>query len=413
MSKLLKYLPAFILIILVFQCSKNSTDPIPPRQLTLGETQVTESANGFGFKLFREIVRESSDENIFISPLSVSMALGMTYNGAAGSTREAMDSTLELSGMDIQEVNESYQSLIDLLVNLDPVVTFQIANSIWYRLGFPIAQDFVDLNQTYFYAEVNETDFSDPVSVDIINGWVDEATNGKIEEIIDGPIDPYTVMFLINAIYFNADWTYRFNEEDTHDDMFNLPDGTQSPCRMMTRECDLQYFETDDFQTIDLPYGYGLYSMTIFLPRNQVDIDTLISQINQQNWNDWINSFSEQEVTLSLPKFKLEYELELNDALSAIGMAIAFDQDEADFSGMRDPESIAIGNLFINKVKHKTFIRVDEEGTEAAAVTSVEIGETSINDISMRIDRPFIFVIRENHSQTILFMGKIVQPVWE
>jgi len=335
------------------------------------------------------------------------MALGMAYNGASGSTREAMDSTLEFNGMDIQQVNESYRSLIDLLINLDPVVVFQIANSIWYRLGFEVEPDFLDVNRTYFDAEVSELDFSDPIAADIINSWVDENTNGKITEIIQPPIDPLTVMFLINAIYFYGDWTYQFNEDSTYDAMFDLPDGSQSPCQMMTQENNFKYIENDDFQAVDLPYGNGLFSMTIFLPRSGVDIDALIDDLNQENWIGWVNNFTEQQGIVHLPKFRFEWEDSLNNVLKALGMEIAF-TGSADFTGIRKS-----GGIFISMVKHKTFIEVDEEGTEAAAVTIIEFRESIGQHFNMMLDRPFIFMIRENHSQTVLFMGKIVEPVWE
>ncbi|MCP4581736.1 MAG: serpin family protein [candidate division Zixibacteria bacterium] len=400
--------------LITFQCTKKSTDPerTPPRALTAGETRIVDADNSFGFNIFREVVLNNPDSNIFISPLSIAMALGMTYNGAEGTTREAMDSVLQLNGMDIQEVNESYQSLINLLVNLDPEVTFQIANSIWYREDFPFSQDFIELNRTYFYAEVDALDFNDPNAAVIINDWVYDNTNGKIEEIVQPPIPHYIVMFLINAIYFNGNWTDPFDPEDTHDALFTLPDSSQSACQMMFQENDIQYYANDQFQAIDLPYGDGLYSMTVLLPRPAIDINALIAGLNQGNWIDYIDGLSGNTLYLFLPKFKLEYEDSLKDDLTALGMGIAFDIYQADFGGMLDPASGIERGLFINEVRHKTFIRVDEVGTEAAAVTSVEIGFTSAPP-AVYINRPFLFMIRENHSGTILFMGKIIRPDWE
>ncbi len=411
MGNSLKYVVVLISVLSILQCSKGPLDQSrqPPRALSAAEENLVDSGNKFGFKLFREIVQEEPDRNIFISPLSVSMALGMAYNAADGTTLEAMDSTLELSGIDIQEVNESYQSLIDLLMGLDPEVTFQIANSMWYRQGFPVARTFIDRIETYFYAVVSDLNFDDPASADIINDWVDQNTNGKITEIVDPPIDPYTVMFLINAIYFNANWTYQFDEEDTQEDLFTLPDGSQRACLMMFQENDLRFLWHEDFQAVDLPYGDGLFSMTILLPRHHIDIDALIADLNQENWDIWVNNFTEETGALFLPKFSLEYEILLKDVLTALGMGIAFNPDLANFGQMIEPGGIVEGNLYITRVKHKTFIEVDEAGTEAAAVTSVEVGATS-GPPTLRVNRPFIFMIRENHSQTILFMGKIVEP---
>ncbi|MFQ5866019.1 MAG: serpin family protein, partial [bacterium] len=288
-------------------------------------------------------------------------------------------------------------------------VIFQIANSIWYRQGMTFEEEFINLNKTFFNALVRALDFSDPNSVNIINDWVKENTNGKIEKIIDR-IDPGIVMFLINAIYFKGTWTYEFDKELTQDDFFTLPDGSQKACKMMIQTGEFNYFENDDFQAIDLPYGQGQFSMTIFLPRASKDVDSLVEELDAQNWNSWLSSFSADSVTLQLPKFKLEYEIKLNDVLTALGMGIAFTPGGADFTRM-----YKAGGLWIDYVKHKTFVEVNEEGTEAAAVTVVAIirsgGGPEIK--FMRVDRPFVFVIRENHSQTILFMGKMVEPTFE
>lgn len=412
MSKILSLALGIFICFAFTQCLDNPVSPEErnPSQLTMAERNVTQSDNNFGFKLLKEIVTEEENENIFISPLSVSMALGMTYNGANGSTQKAMQETLELSGLTLQEVNESYKSLIELLTNLDPEVKFQIANSIWYRKMFPVEDEFINLNKTYFDAEVTGLDFSKPDALNTINGWVNDKTNGKIEKIVDR-IDPLTMMFLINAIYFKGTWTYEFDKSKTTDDSFILPDGSKKSCRMMSQENEFQYFENEDFQAIDLPYGDGDFRMTVFLPRPNKDVDFLITELNQENWNKWINSFSKRKLTLQLPKFTLRYKIKLNDVLKALGMEIAFSPQQADFTNMYKEEEV-LENLYISKVKHKTFVKVDEEGTEAAAVTSVEMKLTSVGTF-MRIDRPFMFAIREHNSGTILFIGKIIEPTLE
>ena len=382
------------------------------RGLTIGEQQLVESSNTFGFELLKEVVDQEGDKNIFISPLSVSMALGMTLNGADGDTYEAMKQTLELAGLSEEEINESYESLIELLRGLDPDVIFQIANSIWYRQGWAARQSFLDVCRQYFDAEVTDLDFADSGAADIINAWVDESTNGKIEEIVDSPINPLTVMFLINAIYFKGTWKYEFDEQDTQSAPFYLLDDSEIQCQMMQQQATLDYYEKADFQTVDLPYGNDKYSMTVLLPAQDKDIDELIAELNDSNWNEWTGNMMEEEVALYLPKFTLEYEIKLNDVLTAMGMGIAF--GGADFTRLCDPEQPALGRgpLCIDEVKHKTFVEVNEEGTEAAAVTSVEIVYRSAGPriTTMRVDRPFIFVIRENHSGSILFAGKIIDP---
>jgi len=379
----------------------------------MSEKALVKSDNKFGFKVFKEIVKGERDKNVFISPLSISMALGMTYNGANGSTQEAMQKTLELSGLTLQEINESYESLIESLTNLDPKVKFQIANSIWYREAFPVEDEFIDINKTYFDAQVSGLDFSAPSAPNIINGWVNDKTNGKISKIVDDVINPLTVMFLINAIYFKGTWGFEFDESQTQDDIFTLSDGSKKPCKMMRQEREFQYFETDDFQAIDLPYGNGNFRMTILLPSKEKDVDSLVTLLNQENWNQWVNSFSKQKLTLQLPKFTLKYEIKLNDVLKALGMEIAFSSSQADFTKMYKEEEVGL-NLYISNVKHKTYVKVNEEGTEAAAVTSVEMTlEAAPLNPSMRVDRPFIFAIRENHSGTILFVGRIAEPTLE
>jgi serine protease inhibitor len=412
MKRLIYFMVVLALTFTMITCSKSPTEPTQKqvRELTSVEKTLVESDNSFGLKVFREINNDEKDQNVFISPLSISMALGMTLNGANGATKEAMQNTLELTGLSDQQINENYQSLIDLLVGLDPKVKFQIANSIWYRNTFAFKESFINLNKQYFYARVAGLDFNNPGSVNIINSWVEENTNGKIKKIVD-QIDPYIVMFLINAIYFKGVWTYEFDKNQTQDDAFNLPDGSQKTVPMMTQSREFSYYASDQFQAVDLPYGDGLFSMTIILPQPQTDINDFMATITTENWNLWTGSFSQANGTLFFPRFKLEYEKTLNDALKSLGMAIAFEPYQADFTRMFD--KVGDMNLFIDKVKHKSFVEVNEEGTEAAAVTSVEIGVTSAGPGSpfvMRVDRPFVFAIRENHSGTILFIGKIVDP---
>ena len=376
---------------------------VPNRQLTSLEKQLAESGNTFSFKLFKEIVKERPDSNLFISPLSVSFALGMTYNGAAGATEDSMRNTLGFENLSKGQINETYQSLMTFLTGVDPKVQFQIANSIWYRLGFHVEQPFIDINQTYFDAKVRGLDFTTQEALDTINDWVYDKTYGKIEEVIDF-IHPLTVMFLINAIYFKADWAVQFDPDLTRDEPFIRDDGSSVACKMMVQEEDIQYFETDDFQAVDLPYGNGQFSMTILLPKPDKRVNDLIGAFSPEDWTQWMASFSTEKVHLNMPRFKVEFEMKLNDVLKALGMGIAF-SGAADFSNInRDAE------LFISLVLHKTYVEVDEEGTEAAAVTVVELREFSSGVTTMVLDRPFIYVIRERVSDTILFMGKMNCP---
>jgi len=406
--------------LLCLQCSR-TTEPIPPTappdngpgQVTEAEKELIASANRFGITLFKKVAEADPDSNLFISPLSVSLALGMTYNGAAGDTRDSMATALELAGLTPDEINQSYRHIIDFLSNLDPDVAFSIANSIWYRQDFPISPTFVDLNQAYFDAQVRGLDFGQSWAADTINAWVDDNTHGKITKIVDPPIPPFMVMFLINAIYFKGDWTLPFDTSLTLETDFFLSNGNIVQRPFMQTDTLLDYFDNDLMQIIDLPYGNGDFSMTIMLPRSDHTADDIIATLTPETWSTWIAGLAETDLQLALPKFRFRYDKQLNDMLMDMGMAIAFDEILADFSNMVTDMSLLPGNLYIDFVQHKTFIQVDEIGTEAAAVTVVGMGVTSIGPNVMFVNRPFVVAIRERQSGAILFLGKVTDPVWE
>ncbi|MFC1725515.1 serpin family protein [candidate division KSB1 bacterium] len=403
-------------VIILFSYCSNDDNPVDsetpepglPRLLTQAEIEIISAGENFGLKFFKEVVNQDENKNIFLSPLSVSMALGMTLNGANGQTEEDMKSTLEFTGMSQENINSAYKSLIELLLNLDSKVIMELANSIWYRYDVQVLQDFIDVNRDYFDAEVRSIDFSAVDALETINGWVYDETNGKIEDLID-QFPANIVMYLINAIYFKGTWKYQFDQANTSSDIFRLSDGSEVSCQMMNLTGALNYTQNSLFQAVDLPYGVGNYFMTILLPRDGVTTGDILDQMNTSNWDSWINGFSEINVDLSLPKFRVEYDLELSDVLSALGMGVAFQAGAADFTGIRPIEQ---GDLWINRVLHKTFVEVNEEGTEAAAATAVEIIERSggTTPLDLKIDHPFIFAIRENNSGTILFIGKIENP---
>ncbi len=393
-------------------CSKDVSPlgPVGMHTLTPLEKKVVSSSNDFGFNLFKEIVREDSSKNIFVSPLSVSIALGMTLNGANGETERAMKTTLGFGDMDLKSVDEAYKSLITYLLQADPKVVFELANSIWYRNSFPFEQSFFDVVRTYFQSDVQGLNFNDPNSVKIINNWVAAKTHNKIKSILDR-IDRNAVMFLINAIYFKGTWTYQFKKEATQEDQFYLPDGSTISVLMMNQSGEYDYFETNQFQAIDLPYGDGAYSMTIFLPKPGVSLDSLIDELNPRTWQSWMGQFEKEKGGILLPKFTLRYKIRLNDVLKTLGMEIAF-SPSADFTRMSKK-----GELYIGFVKHKTFAKVDEEGTEAAAVTVVGMYRTSVGDgdngFTMVVNRPFLCVIREHASNALVFVGKVGHPEWQ
>jgi len=374
------------------------------------DPRLVKANTGFAINLFHALLEETPDENIFISPASVSLALAMTYNGAAGETAGAMEEVLQFQGMSVEEINAAFADLRSILQNPDPKVELSIANSLWARQGAQFYEDFLQRNREYYGAEVAELDFDLPDAADRINRWVEQQTKEKIKDLIEPPIHPMTVLFLINAIYFKADWAKPFNPKQTREIPFHLPDGSSKQHPVMFREGDFQYFHGEGFQAVAIPYGKtDRVSMYIFLPDPDQTLKNFYDQLDAAAWSTWLKSFQKTEGSVGLPRFKFEYESSLNDILKALGMEIAFDETAADFSAMRPTPP----RLFIAEVKHKAYVEVDEKGTEAAAATSVEIRTESapLNWFSMIVDRPFFFSIVDNKTGSILFMGSVTDPL--
>ncbi|MGI6621896.1 MAG: serpin family protein [Clostridiaceae bacterium] len=365
---------------------------------------VVDGNNQFAFDIFKTLNTEDTDKNIFISPLSISSALTMTYNGAEGYTKEAMEDTLGFKGIDRALVNESFKNLFAHIKKLDKKIELNIANSIWIRKGQQINKDFINNNEQKFNARVSSLDFSDPASADIINKWINEETRGKIEKMVSPPIDPGVVMYLINAIYFKGKWTNQFNPNNTRDWIFQSYDEGEQTVEMMSRKDEYEFIRGKDFKAIRLPYGNGKTSMNIILPDEGVDINEFINKFDRKDWYSIRSSLKETEdVEVKIPKFKMEYGIKnLNDSLKSLGMEDAF-SGNADFSGLSS-------GLFISSVTHKAVIEVNEEGSEAAAATVVAMLSAAVQKepITFIADRPFIFLITEDITGTILFMGKVL-----
>jgi serine protease inhibitor len=362
----------------------------------------------FGFNLFSEIEKQSGGQNIFISPTSISLCLAMAYNGADAETKQAMARALEFQGLSLDELNRAYGDLKSALENPDPKVQLQIANSLWARRGLTFKPDFIQRTKQFFSAEVTDLDFDDKSAPATINQWVSEKTKGKIQKIVD-QISPDSILFLINAIYFKGTWTKEFDKAKTREDDFTTGAGAQKRLPMMSASGNYRYYENGDFQAVSLPYGAGRTSMYIFLPK-AAGLAAFQKNLSTANWESWMKAFNEMEGDLSLPRFKIEYEITLNDALKALGMGVAFDGGRANFRGMIESAQ----NVYISQVKHKTFAEVNEEGTEAAAVTSTEMRTTSVmrprQKFQMVVDHPFFCAIRDNTTGTVLFMGSINDP---
>jgi serpin B len=332
----------------------------------------------------------------------------MTYNGANGTTKSAMAQALELDEMTLEEANQANLVLLSNLAYADETVRLAIANSLWARQGMNFDEDFLERNRHFYGARVSALDFNAPSSVDTINGWVSANTQGKIPTIID-EISGDAILFLINAIYFKGEWTDKFDAQATSPADFSLFSGARKSIPMMRRHGRFSHLENDRFEAVSLPYGNGRFSMFVFLPKANSSLSELNETLTATNWSNWVAQFDTMAGTVGLPRFETTYEELLNEALIQLGMGVAFDQARADFSGMLPVSPAA--NAFISKVKHKTFLRVDEEGSEAAAVTSVEIRLTSAPiSFNMIVDRPFFFAICDNKSKSLLFLGSIIDP---
>ena len=382
----------------------NAPSPVPLRDLTPAEQTVVSSGNDFSFALFQRLAASETGKNVFVSPLSASMSLGMAMNGAAGGTFDAMRSALRLGTGDMQQLNTGYRGLIDLLRGLDPTTTIQIANSIWFRNSFPFRQTFLDTTKKYFDARVSGLNFADASgSLSTINGWVSQSTGGKIPTILD-QITPDEAMFLINAIYFKGTWQVKFDPAATSAERFTAVDGTAQTVPFMHRPQHVKPLFgvgfTQGLSVAELPYGNGDFAMDIVLPDRGAKIDSIAAAFGPAQWSALLGTLKDVDYALVMPKFSLSYERMLNDDLSALGMGVAF-TDAANFSGMSP-----VG-LQLEFVKQKTFVDVNEAGTEAGASTVT--GAVVVSLTEFRVDRPFIFVIRERKTGTILFMGKVLR----
>jgi serine protease inhibitor len=364
--------------------------------------KVVKASNQFGFNLLTQI---DPTKNLFISPASAFLALSMVYNGADGETKDEMTDVLQTGGIDTTQLNQANASLMALLTKNTKQINVSIGNSIWLNEHYHFEDDFAQNTKDYYHAETQEIDVMDKDSSKLINEWVKEATNKKIDKIASDRLDPNMVAMLINAIYFKGTWKYEFDKKYTKNRPFHLQDGTISDVPLMLLEEKLDYLETEGFQAIKLPYGDNDMSMTVFLPKGP--LDEFSQTLTNDNWEKWNKNFQQNEGTLLLPAFKLDYEKELSSELIALGMNTAF-EEKANFSKMIK-EDIPI---WISKVKQKAYIKVSEEGTEAAAATAVEMKTESavLGGFHMEVNKPFFFTITDNESGTILFMGSIQDP---
>ena len=404
---------AFTTILLVASCEKSNSEinkdlPDPIKiDLRSSEAKMVKSDQQFAFEFFANVFNEEAadkDDNFMVSPLSLSMALAMTWNGADGETKQAMQKVLRLDGYSDEEVNEYYKKLREALLKTDPSTKLAIANSIWTNKNVVIDSDFIKVNQDYFNSVVKSVDFADSKTVNELNQWAAENTNNLIDHVID-ETDPMALMYLMNAIYFKGVWTSEFDAKNTTKKPFFYINGKSKNVDMMHQKTDFNYTENQLLQMVELPYGNQAFSMLVLLPKEGKMLADIISDLQKgDSWTALASGLRESEVDLYLPKFKTEYSKRLNDALINMGMGIAFDPSRADFSRMSDHDA------FISFVDQFTYISTDEVGTEAAAVTVVGIELTSYQPprtVTFNANRPFIYIIQENSTGSILFMGAV------
>ena len=396
-----------LLLLFVFVACENVFPQQNSREIKINHktAQLIKSNNRFGLELFKEVAHQTNgSQNFMISPLSATLALSMTYDGAAGTTKTAFENTFHFSGLSNHKVNKSLSKMCTALIKADPQVTFRLANSIWYRNTFHVKHHFLKTNEKYYDAEVKALNFKNQSSIKTINHWVDEKTNGKIPSIIN-QINPADMMILINATYFKGNWQSKFKPSNTTKEPFTLKNGTVVRVPTMMQKTKTGYLKNDLFTAVDLPYGNGNFSMVLMLPDKGKTVKDIENALNQTTWEQWIAGLNNQtEVYIHLPKFKFEFEKTLNDNLTKLGLGVAF-SGSANFSKINPKVP-----LNISVVKQKTFIDVNEEGTEAAAVTSVIMKATAVFAKYIFFNKPFLFAIKEKNTNAILFIGCVMDP---
>ncbi|HTV95114.1 MAG TPA: serpin family protein [Steroidobacteraceae bacterium] len=373
-----------------------------------GTPPVEVSDAAFSFNLLRQLAQDQPATNISLSPYSAATVLEMVSNGAAGRTQEQMRQVLGTSGLSSANVNAAHKSIAGALKSASDQVVLETADAIWYRSGTKIRPEFIAVNQAFYDATVDPLDFSDPHAVDVINDWASDKTHGKIKHIADGMIDPGSArLFLADAVYFKGKWAHPFETKDTKDRPFYLRSGAEKPVPMMTQTRHFDYRDGPDYQAVRLPYAGDNLAMYVFLPTSDSSLADLVGKLTGDAWERIRVEFRSANGTVVMPKFRIEYGTQLKRPLESLGMKLAFDAGQADFSGIAP-------HLYISAAIQKTFVEVNEEGTEAAAVTGIAVTATALAlpapPFQMIVDRPFLFLIEDRPTQTILFAGLVYDP---
>ena len=399
---------AILLLIAFFVGCKSENEPtkneeFKPIQLTAEQKARVSQDNDFAFEFLNKTISTVDESNVFVSPLSLSIALGMLRNGAQGDTKTEIGTAIKLNALSDDAINSYYKIMQTSLPKMDSKTDLSIANSIWYKEGFSAKSDFLKTNTDYFNAYIKALDFSKAWALDTINGWCAKKTNNLIPKVLN-EIDPDARMFLMNAVYFKGIWAKQFNANSTQDYTFTNEKNQTSTVKMMMKEDTVAYGKNDMAQFVDLPYGNGAFSMTVILPEYGKTTADVLKTLDSETFNSMISSMQTKKVKLLIPRFKAKNTYMLNDALKSMGMKKAFEIN-AELNGISD-----LKPLFVSFVKQDTYVEVTEEGTKAAAVTTIGIYTTSIQIDEppvFAVDKPFIFLIREKSTGVILFIGKM------
>jgi serine protease inhibitor len=357
----------------------------------------------FALNLLSSLANEDRGSNIFISPISISLAMAMAYNGARGDSGKEISQTLRFANYNPDTLNNAFKLLLSSMSGIDDMAELYTGNSIWLKNDLEINPDFKSLAENYYNASVNSTDFNSSDTIGKINDWADKATEGKIKNIASPSSLKNEVMYLVNAIYFKGQWKDKFKQENTEEADFFLADKSSKKVQMMYNNGKFDYYRGEKFQMLRMPYGRGKSAMYVLLPDESFDINDLSASLTFQLLDNYILQSSNEEVMLKFPRFAIDYSKSLGNTLKNMGINAPFNKDSADFSGIA-PE------VFISHIDHKAIIEVNEEGTIAAAATSFGMGATAVRPIEFTVNRPFILFIRDDRTGNILFEGRIMMP---
>jgi serpin B len=410
MRKIITIISLTTLLGLHTACEKQPGEPdLTPKSisLTAKAPQAIQGSNDFGIELFRKVAK-ADIKNLMLSPLSASTALTMLLNGCGGDTYDQLKGTLKYaSEMTIGEINEAYKSLVDQLLIADPMVKLSLANAIFYRNGFTVKAPFLTAMNNDFRSTIAGLDFGVPSALTTINKWANDNTVGKIPKVLD-EISNDAVMFIMNALYFKGDWSYQFDKTATEDHNFHPDGGTTVSVSTMNSEVGAKVVFGNNYKAVEMPYGRTNFTMIVIVPTET--LATFYTSFTSAVWNSITSGFDGADeygkLIVYMPKFKFSYEKYLNDQLQAMGMVDAFIPSQANLSGISDQ------SIFVSFVKQNTFVEVDEVGTEAAAVTTIGIELTSMppKPTQFVIDKSFVFAIRERTTNTLLFIGQVINP---